>query len=178
GSGNQIAGNFIGTDVTGTAALGNHNAGIAVFGPNTTIGGTTVAERNVISGNSAGIAVLQTTGAKIQGNYIGTNATGTAAIPNSFGGIFVANVSSNTLIGGGFGGNVISGNTGFGVGIGIGGSAVGDNSNTVQGNLIGTQADGFSPLGNGSDGIEIAATTTTVGGPGFSNIIAFNGGKG
>ena len=54
---NVVEGNYIGTDVTGTVALANALAGVAITAStipasNNTIGGTTPAARNVISGNS------------------------------------------------------------------------------------------------------------------------------
>ncbi len=98
GSSNTVvAGNLIGTNAAGTAALANANDGIRVEGntSNTRIGtnGDNVsdtAERNVISGNSQyGITVLNTgtNVTKISGNYIGTNLAGTAAIGNVGGGV-------------------------------------------------------------------------------------------
>src|SRR5205823_598483 len=89
--GNTIAGNFIGTDTTGTTALGNSD-GIAIVTPNNTIGGTTAADRNLISGSvGSGIDVRPRSatpvpsGTVIQGNFIGTNAAGTQALPNQEG---------------------------------------------------------------------------------------------
>ena len=115
--------------------------GIDLIGVSSTvIGGTTTAEGNVISGNSAGIQ-LQTgaTGTLIHGNRIGTNPAGTAAIPNSAG-INVSPASGNT-IGGSLAGasNQISGNTGHGIWIN------GADNNVVQGNLIGVGANGLGP---------------------------------
>ena len=82
---NTIQGNLIGTDVTGTKALGNQITGIMSAGSgNNLIGGTTDAARNVIAGNNQAGIDLQpgSWNFTIQGNYIGTNATGTAAIAN------------------------------------------------------------------------------------------------
>ena len=90
GPGTQVRGNFIGTNVTGTAAASN-GIGITVNSPASpvaTIGGTAPGDRNVISGNSVrGIFVIadagDVVGTTILGNYIGTDATGTAAVPNA-----------------------------------------------------------------------------------------------
>src|SRR5205823_3622281 len=108
--GNVIQGNFVGTDATGTAALGNLSNGISLSDvPNTIIGGTTAADRNVISGNGApntwlaGIAVngSGTTGTVIQGNYIGTDVTGLNVVAGySIMGISVNAHAPGTLIGG------------------------------------------------------------------------------
>ena len=83
-SGDVVQGNYIGTTAAGTAALGNIGSGIAVTGgTNDTIGGTAIGAGNVISGNTtAGITLDNASGVVILGNLIGTNATGTARVPN------------------------------------------------------------------------------------------------
>jgi hypothetical protein len=123
-----IQGNYLGTDVTGTVALGN-NRGIQIHAPNNTIGGTTVAARNVVSGNiQAGITIEGAgNGNTVRGNFIGTDRTGTAPLANhSTAGVHV-NGPSNTTIGGTSGTtpggpctgacNLISGGTGGGVAV-------------------------------------------------------------
>lgn len=173
----NVQGNLIGTDVTGHVSLGSQRVGIFI---NTTtpgaatIGGTTAAARNIISGNEDGLELnTQSTGITIQGNFIGTDITGTAAIPNTDSGMFVS--TNNTIIGGtaAGAGNVISGNGGDGIGFG---NAV--TGNLVQGNFIGTKADGTSALGNAVNGVDFftGASGNTVGGTtaGAGNVIAFN----
>ncbi len=138
------------------------------------LGGSTPDLRNVISGFQTAVLVANSGGGSILGNYIGTNITGTSAIPNSTG----IDVSSNTAtqIGGvnADEGNVISGNF-----IGIRLSAI---NSIVKGNFIGTRKDGATPLSNTSHGIEIAvrASDNVVGGTeaGAANTIAFNAGSG
>src|SRR5262249_12982761 len=76
---NQVVGNYIGTDFTGTIAVGNVT-GVEILGgaSHNTVGGTTTGARNVISGNANGVAI-QDAGTKanlVQGNYIGTDVTG------------------------------------------------------------------------------------------------------
>ena len=86
--GDTITGNFIGIDASGTVAAGNAQSGVNVESANDTIGGTTPAARNVISGNAnpgfddAGIVgmYINVTATVVQGNSIGTNAAGTAAV--------------------------------------------------------------------------------------------------
>jgi CSLREA domain-containing protein len=123
GSGNKVEGNFIGTDAPGTSDLGNSLSGVFIFdAPNNTIGGTTAAARNLISGNGqqgVNIGGAGATGNKVQGNFIGTNAAGTAALANSLNGVFISDVTNNT-IGGTVAGarNLISGNTQAGVVVG------------------------------------------------------------
>src|SRR6185436_13920441 len=123
---NIIQGNYIGTDSTGMLARGNTNQGIVIVNsPFNLIGGTTPAARNVISGNRSGIQILGA-GAHdntVQGNYIGLNAAGMAAIPNQFSGITLSalfgtfDYASDNTIGGSVAGarNVISGNNGAGI---------------------------------------------------------------
>src|SRR5262249_36202403 len=101
-SGTTVTGNFIGTNATGTAAIPNAGAGIAVRNGshNNTIGGTTAAARNVISGNGLdGIDILDIgcDNNVVQGNFIGTNAAGTGAIGNGQFGILVAFNVNNTI---------------------------------------------------------------------------------
>src|SRR5262249_57333705 len=83
-----LAGNFIGTDPTGVTALGNHQ-GISIAGPSggyaETIGGADPSARNLISGNQFGGIDVTYHSHIISGNFIGTNAAGTAALGNGTG---------------------------------------------------------------------------------------------
>ena len=182
GSGSKLQGNFIGTDITGTLALGN-NTGVITRG-NALIGGTVPEARNVISGNGiSGNVSLRSdgtaAGAIVQGNYIGTDVTGTRALSESTGpGIFIS--GTNNLIGGLVPGaqNVISGNL---AGIQLGSFISAAQGNLIQGNLIGLNALGTGPLPNTQGGIEVFdAFNNTVGGTQTeaANKIAFNGGPG
>jgi hypothetical protein len=118
-SGNHIEGNFIGTNASGTAAVPNHD-GIRFNVGSHTIGGTSPAARNVISGNTAnGILLDSGPQVNVQGNYIGTNAAGTGGVPNGANGILM-NFSNNDTIGGtaAGAGNLIAFNGGSGVFVG------------------------------------------------------------
>ena len=180
--GNLVQDNFIGTDVTGTQALGNHFDGIFVSNSSSnTIGGTTTtAARNVISGNQRfGIWIFGalSTGNLVQGNFIGTDLTGTANLPNSDDGVLIQQGPVGNTIGGTTTAarNVISGNGGFGVSIGLA------TSNVVQGNFIGTDVTGAKALGNSRGGVIIQdAASNTIGGAAASarNIISGNTGNG
>jgi hypothetical protein len=184
GGGNVITGNYLGTNDSGTDANPNFIAGITISdSSNNVIGGTTAAARNVISGNNEyGIQAADGDNNVIEGNYIGTDLTGTIAVANMFAGIELDGSldptnHQNTLIGGttAGAGNLISGN---GDGINIY-SAL---NTTVQGNYIGTDVTGTLPLPNSSDGIQLSDNTshTTVGGSAANagNVVAFNGGGG
>jgi hypothetical protein len=113
GSHNTVSGNYIGTDANGAEPSGNDN-GVSVSGSYNVIGGDAPGERNLISGNNTGIGLLYigTMSNTIRGNYIGTNADGTAPLPNEGRGIGLSNGTSHNLIGAG---NVIAFNGGDGV---------------------------------------------------------------
>ncbi len=177
---NQVLGNFIGTDINGTAALRNEGSGVAILAaPNNIIGGTAPGSRNVISGNQGnGIDLgLASSGTLIAGNYIGTDVTGKIAIANDGDGISTDAFPANNIIGGTApdARNLISGNRGNGI-------SLDSTNNRVIGNYIGTQSDGSIPLGNGGRGVSISSLigSNFIGGTaaGESNIIAFNGGDG
>ena len=179
GNGNLIQANDIGF-WPGNPSLLPNAYGVEVKGLNNVIGGSGAAARNVISGNTyEGIAVARSggpaSGNMIQGNYIGTNAAGTAALPNGQSGIAVYLTASNTRIGGATAAtrNVISGNAWRGVDSGAPGTR-------ILGNFIGTTKNGTAALGNSLGGIYFDGGTAIVGGgtAGGSNIIAFNGGDG
>lgn len=176
---NTITGNFIGTDPTGTLNQGNGNHAIwlQAGANNNIIGGTTLAERNIISGteNGTGILINNAHDNIIQGNYIGTNITGTATI-NNVTGIHIRGGATGNIIGGSDPkeGNLISGNDNIGIQF----SDNDTSGNIIQGNMVGTQADGVSPLGN-KYGISFNNQTISnncIGGvnPGEGNIIAHN----
>ncbi|KPJ78044.1 MAG: hypothetical protein AMJ54_05645 [Deltaproteobacteria bacterium SG8_13] len=155
-SGNFIVGNYIGTDVTGSAAAGNGWMGVEVAGASTgnRIGGTAAADRNVISGNGQnGVSVIGgSDNTLIQGNYVGTNATGSGPIPNTMSGIGI-NGASTITIGGNIAGagNVISGNTQQGIWMNT------SSGPFIQGNTIGLNAAGDAAVANGGVGIVIEA---------------------
>ena len=173
-TGNDISGNYMGVDATGTLALGND---IGVWVDNVAdnvIGGTSTGARNLISGNREGITFWESgaTGNLVQGNYIGTNASGDAAVPNDYG--IVVFGPGNTLGGTEAGaGNLISGNQLIGINL-FGENASG---NSMQGNLIGTNAAGTAALGNGEQGVALVdAAGNTIGGtaPGAGNVLSGN----
>jgi titin len=139
-----VQGNYIGTDVTGSYAVAN-NGGVGIFGSYNTVGGTTTGARNVISGNSQYGVLTNTSGAGevVQGNYIGTNAAGNAALANTLYGIW--SYGPNEMIGGTTTAarNIISGNGSYG--ILLMSSSTGD---MVQGDYIGTDVSGTVALPN------------------------------
>jgi hypothetical protein len=182
-SNNSVLGNFIGTDAAGTNAIGNGSIGIGIV-TNTTgnvIGGATAGAGNLISGNPGyGIALIGVSGNVIQGNYIGTDLTGTRALANSdqTNGIGLWNGSANNLIGGASpgAGNVISGNRQYGLYI----SDPGTSNNSVLGNIIGPDVTGTIAIGDGGFGVGIwnSASGNFIGGTnaGAGNLISGNPG--
>lgn len=166
GSNHVVQGNFFGTDRNGTAAVANIGAGVTVqFSDDDLIGGTTVAARNIIAGNGSGISVESGNRTRIQGNYIGTDVTGT--LPLGGGPAFNNGISldtgPSTQIGGLTSspgtppGNLISSYRNSGILIGGGANA------SIQGNLIGTNASGTSALGN-IRGISVQGNSNVIGG--------------
>ena len=186
---NVVQGNYIGVTATGDAALGNQREGVVLttnggdtrlFG--NLIGGTAPGAGNVISGNRFDGVLLGSFGTEsntIQGNRIGTDVTGMVAIPNDGDGVRLEFAHDNVIGGSAPGaGNLISGNGRSGSGTGRGsGIVLGGSSNTVQGNLIGTNATGTGPLRNLDHGIIAGANSQKIGGTGAGegNVIAFNG---
>lgn len=150
---NLIAGNYIGTTLTGNIALGNEYGIYLVTGANANIIGIDGDQgaTNVISANSQGIEIIQ--GANnnvIAGNFIGTNKMGITALGNGEG---ITIAGTGNLVGTNADGNndlaesnLISANDENGI-------RIVSAFNTVAGNLIGTDVNGLLPSGNGENGI-------------------------
>jgi hypothetical protein len=200
---NLIVGNYIGLNAKGTGAVANGSAGIQIgLGAQAnTVGGTTAAARNVISGNSEEGLAISDSGTDynlVHGNYIGLNATGKAAVANGlasstnneyYPGVDIFNGPQDNFVGGTATGsvNVISGNVGGGIDI----SGAGTNGNVVEGNLIGTNLSGTAAIANGvanpsayylygGVGIFGGAQSNIIGGTTATarNIISGNGAQG
>jgi CSLREA domain-containing protein len=173
--GNKIEGNYVGLALSGSAPAGNGLFGIRVMSSGNTIGGTSASARNVVSGNASGEGISLSASASsnlIQGNYVGTDATGASAVPND-GGIGVFG-SSNVIGGSALGaGNVISGNEKTGIQL----NGVASNENAIRGNVIGADASGMLMLPNGQGGISVdSGHGNIIGGtePGAGNLISHN----
>jgi hypothetical protein len=182
-----IQGNLIGVNATGNAALGNFQNGILaqIQGPagNLIIGGTTVGAGNVISGNASDGIIGMAQQMTVQGNRVGTDLAGTLDLGNGFEGILVQLTSFPgpalaVLVGGTTteARNIVSGNGGDG--IRVDGSLV-QQTGALQGNFIGTRADGTTALPNGGNGVDLRRSATVGGAnPDEGNVVAFNGGRG
>jgi hypothetical protein len=199
----RVYGNFIGTRIDGSAVPGpgngNSGSGVRCGFSACEIGGLLPWQRNLLSGNG-GAGVMTGGPTTVEGNLIGTDASGTLAIPNgiasNWGGIIIG-TPTDVRIGGAdpAARNVISGNHARGIGIwssfGSGGPVDGFE---LKGNHIGTDWSGTQPLPNGfpdapsasfGGGIQLQdasgdATALVIGGfePGEANLIAFNNGAG
>jgi hypothetical protein len=201
----QVQGNLLGTDATGTMAPASGTGlGVSIVSGavDELIGGTTPAARNIISGNYDGVYVFDSTfNNVVQGNYIGTDITGSKALGNAMNG-FDTGVDNDTqvdsdhlvsagdtFLGGSVpgAGNLISGNVLNGVA--IEGASLGAydqfqtlQGNTILGNLIGTDATGKLAVPNQTNGVSLTSgsTNNVIGGsePGSGNLIADNGSNG
>jgi titin len=174
-TGNRIEGNYIGTNTAGTAELGNDEHGVTLSNAkDNVVGGTTPGARNVISGsNFHGVLVSGPGGNRIEGNYIGTNASGTAELGNGEDGVLIHGTPNNVVGGTADGaGNLISGNTD-----GVRLITAGARGNKIEGNHIGTNATRTAELGNHGYGVKIGgAPNNVVGGTatGAGNLISGN----
>ena len=186
GDNNTVVGNIIGLDPSG--APNGNPIGIEITGSDNRIGGTTPAERNVISGNGTGIHIRSAAGLAsnnniIIGNFIGTNVDGTTADPDGTPGNGdetgnVQGIEIDSGNGNRIGGpteaerNVISGNTDNGIRRRrLPSDNVTVENTVIQGNFIGTDVTGAVALGNRGRGIELTiASNTTI----ADNVIAAN----
>ncbi len=172
-SGNVIAGDLIGTDVSGTLEVANYNGVYIYESPDNTIGGGVSGAGNLISGNAYGIILFGggTTHTVIAGNKIGTDITGTLAVPNAVGMETLQGTSGNT-IGGSVPGdaNLISGNSD---GIALNSGTTGT---IIAGNKIGTDITGTIALPNSIGIYVLNAPDNMIGGSvsGDANLISGN----
>jgi hypothetical protein len=163
GDGATVVGNRIGTDVTGTIALGGQFGGIEIEGDANVIGLPGVGA-NVISGHQWHAIEIGVQGVEsssfnaIQGNQIGVDSSGTTAVGNTGYGVIVWNGAFNAISD-----NNIGGNT-------FGGVALLSAGNFVSDNYVGTNAAGVD-LGNGASGIVTSQAGTQISG----NTVGFSG---
>ena len=191
-SGNVVAGNWVGLDATGNAALPNGGRGVFIGAGSNTIGTNgdgngDAAEGNVISGNGNTGLYIQgsnTSGVIVAGNLIGLNAAGTAAIANAGNGLSISEATETRIGTNGDGvsddleRNIISGNTQNGISL-----STRTSNSLVAGNIIGLNAAGDAAIPNGMWGVDIsAADHNTIGTNGDgngdtseSNLISGNG---
>ena len=177
-TGNTVLGNYIGTNKQSATGLANQGPGVFVKSSDTVIGGTDAGSRNIISGNGQeAIALYDSANHRVEGNYLGTDASGQNPLPNGtrFGHATINLIrTSSSTIGGTVpgAGNVISGNNGGGVSI----EGPGANNNNIQGNIIGPALSLTVSLGNNGAGVRVGegVAGTTIGGTAAAagNVIA------
>jgi hypothetical protein len=204
-----VQGNRVGTDVTGTKALGNGfdpsaiflgqpingTDGIVACGSGNTIGGSGAGQGNLVSGNRGDGIFLGGDDNVVQGNAVGTDAAGSTALPNHVSGIgsraqrfqgvgfcqqAPAGLGGSHTIGGSVpaAGNLVSGNLAGGIDL------VGTHDDSIEGNVIGTNAGGSAPIGNGAAGVTLGPACDEHGCTPSSrnevraNLVSANGGDG
>jgi hypothetical protein len=178
-TGNVVLGNYIGTDPSGTKPVYNWLAGLIIVGGahDNRVGGAMPGAGNLLSGNTnAGLWIRQTNTDRniIQGNVVGLNAAGNAALPNTFIGMYLdTGARSNQILN-----NVFSGHSGEGLRL----TDPGTSGNVVQGNFFGTDVSGSNAIPNNFAGLNLQNGTTgnTIGGltPGARNLMSGNGSYG
>jgi len=205
----NIYGNFIGTTLDGTAAaapLGHAGQGVGIEYDDAQIGGAQAWQRNLISGNGYGInAGTPNAAIVVEGNLIGTDVSGTTAIPNdpaglnlsgNFAGLRIGCTGAGCVAPGHPSRNFIAGNYSYGMLVddGLNANYAGSGAQ-IKGNYIGVDVTGTKPLPNGNAGsiggcpaycagITVrgsgSGSALVVGGfdPGEGNVIAYNGGPG
>jgi hypothetical protein len=174
-SGHIVKGNFLGTSANGLSSIPNNDSGLSMTNvTGLTIGGVTLMERNVISGNvKYGIYTSNFDNSTITGNYIGVDSTGNAKLKNNMHGVTTHVGSDNNIRQS----NVVGGNGSAGTGNGF--NIEGALNNTFYGNYVGIGINGNSNVGNLVQGIRIALSSNNniIGGTGANqrNYVSANG---
>ena len=155
-TGNKVIGNYIGTGASGATKVGNSGDGVSIGGSSfNIIGGSTSAERNVISGNGSGNGITiigNATNNQIMGNFIGTKADGLSPLGNAQLGIYISSGPTNNVIGGtaSGAGNVIAFNPTSGINL-FGAQSI---NNAILGNSIYSSQSGIGiDLFSGASGV-------------------------
>jgi len=168
-----IQGNFIGTNATGTESLGTNGSGIYTTDcEDMLIGGDLPEDGNLVSGKSGkGMELDEPKNFHIKNNKIGTDITGTYAIPNEGNGIWAVSHHAVFIGGSPAEGNLISGNLDTGIRI----ISINNDQAAISGNKVGTDITGTLPLRNEGNGMQISgANVMTI----EENIVGFHPGYG
>ena len=168
-NGNVVRGCFVGVDASGTTTSPNDRGISAQSGNSFTLGGPSPSDRNLVSGQSLdNILLFNSPDATIEGNLIGPDISGAAALGPTINGL-TANLNAQVR------GNVVGGAS---VGMYLGTTADAITGMIVQGNWVGTDVTGTADIGNIGIGVLINGRDLTIGGvgPGEGNVIAFNDG--
>ncbi len=155
-----VAGNWIGqfnSDGSDAGASEENDYGVRSYADNTTVGGSTQADRNVFAGTDFGVVLRGTSSnSNVSGNYFGTDITGNALLGSGSYGIYILETANGNTIGGSTAahGNVIAGAASYAIRL----FSDGNDNNTFQNNYIGVSADGTQNLGNSGSGIALAGS--------------------
>ncbi|MEW6051573.1 MAG: T9SS type A sorting domain-containing protein [Candidatus Zixiibacteriota bacterium] len=151
---NEILGNVIGADITGTRVAPNGSGGILVRSGahDNMIGNQIDSSGNIISGNDGnGITVTGSTTTEnyVCRNLIGPDITGLLPLANGGDGVRIENGAHSNYIGGCVvsSGNIISGNRGSGIRL----TGTGTSQNQISHNWIGPDIRGFGGFSSGQD---------------------------
>lgn len=168
GGGNRVIGNYIGTDTSGTLGVPNLIGIEVLLGHDVTIGGPGVGQRNLISGNISAVEVgIEARDVTIQGNYIGTDASGTSSLGNRDG-VTLAPGANYCIVEN----NLIRGNTAVGVLISGGAGVLATTHNRISGNkIVHNAGHGILLAGNATDNVIGSSLTQNY----DSNQVQFNG---
>lgn len=157
--GSIIRANAVGSSADGRSPIGNLGPGIQLDGGAkfNLVGGPNPADRNVISGGRTHGVLIRgegTVGNRVEGNYIGLDASGIAPLPNAGDGVHVRDGATSNVVGGTAAGtgNYISGNGESGVAL-EGAATI---STAVRGNVVGLSAVSH-PVPNGLFGVDVRA---------------------
>ena len=180
---NTVQGNYFGLGPDGVTVMANSDHGILISqgSEGNQIGGATAGQGNVISGNTIdGVSIDGAHHNVLEGNFIGTDSTGTLDRGNADDGVDISSAATGNYVGTSTAGarNIISGNAGSGVYM----TDLTTAGNLVHGNYIGTDITGTANLGNGAGGADSGVRfyqsgANSVGGAGAGegNLIAYNG---
>jgi parallel beta-helix repeat protein len=176
----SVLASVFGADPGGTVAMPNQRSGVRVFSGSPSIGDGD-GHGNLISGNDGnGILVQGGHDVSIQGNLIGTTASGAQALGNVGTGILFNCGPRDTVVGGpGAARNVVSGNGDDGIALQKSDCGTPDGT-VIKNNLIGTDSGGTFAVPNAGAGVfDNLATSTRIGvWPHGGNVIAGNQGPG
>ncbi|MBE2246528.1 MAG: T9SS type A sorting domain-containing protein [Candidatus Competibacteraceae bacterium] len=176
---NFIVGNYIGCNYNATDTLSNINGIEIMVAHSNTIGGSTLSDRNIVSGNNhVGIRIANSNNNIIKGNYVGINRTGDAAVRN-YDGISIEGTSKYNTVGGYSVAdrNYVSGNIAYGIPV----FGAGCDYNLIIGNYVGTDITGNISIPN-TYGVlfDDGASNNMLGGyqSGAGNLLSGNSGYG
>lgn len=165
--GTHVTGNMIGTDASGSSGIGNNYRGVSIENASLNSLQGNLISGNGLTGGGAGVAITGGADNRVEGNRIGTNRAGTLAIPNAHYGVALLDTDRASILR-----NLISGNTICGLY-----ASPGSTHMLAQGNLVGSDIGGATPIPNASCGVAASGESgSLIGGTeaGQGNLILGN----